>query len=165
MAPSSDLVGAGGGYQPPLVRFPVGLRDPALATISPDGLASLVTQRDHMRDRPVVESLTGEAVQGSCRPAGLADSTIRNDTDHLELIRAWFGRLLWELPPADADAYFGKVLRDAKPSTRTGRAAALTVFFQLLELRHKVTCRCPLKGRVGSLCGCLRSSAEQAAGR
>jgi integrase/recombinase XerD len=52
--------------------------------------------------------------------AGLADSTIRNDTNHLELIRAWFGRPLWELQPADADAYFGKVLRDAKPSTRTG---------------------------------------------
>jgi site-specific recombinase XerD len=70
--------------------------------------------------------------------AGLADSTIRNDTNHLELIRAWFGRPLWELQPADADTYFGKVLRDAKPSTRTGRAAALTVFFQFLELRHKV---------------------------
>ena len=70
--------------------------------------------------------------------AGLADITIRNDTNHLELIRDWFGRPLWEMQPADADAYFGKVLRDAKPSTRTGRAAALTVFFQFLELRHKV---------------------------
>ena len=29
---------------------------------------------------------------------------------------------LWQLPPADADAYFGKLLRDAKPSTRAGRA-------------------------------------------
>jgi len=79
--------------------------------------------------------------------AGLADSTIRNDTNHLELIRDWFGRPLWELQPADADAYFGKVLRDAKPSTRTGRAAALTVFFQFLELRHKVELH-NLTGRV-----------------
>src|SRR5919198_634227 len=39
---------------------------------------------------------------------------------------------------AEELADFGKVLRDAKPSTRTGRAAALTVFFQFLELRHKV---------------------------
>jgi integrase/recombinase XerD len=70
--------------------------------------------------------------------AGLADSTIRNDTGHLELIRDWFGRALREMQPADADAYFGKVLRDARPSTRTGRAAALTVYFQFLELRHKV---------------------------
>ena len=31
--------------------------------------------------------------------AGLADSTIRNDTGHLELIRAWFGRPLWEMQP------------------------------------------------------------------
>lgn len=69
---------------------------------------------------------------------GLADSTIRSDTNHLELIRAWFGRPLWEMRPADADAYFGKVLRDAKPSTRTGRATALTVYFQFLELRHRV---------------------------
>jgi hypothetical protein len=66
------------------------------------------------------------------------DSTIRNDTGHLELIRDWFGRPLWEMQPADADTYFGKLLRDAKPSTRTGRAAALTVYFDFLELRHKV---------------------------
>ena len=69
--------------------------------------------------------------------AGLADSTIRNDTGHLDLIRDWFGRPLWEMQPEDADAYFGKVLRDARPSTHTGRAAALTVYFQFLELRHK----------------------------
>jgi integrase len=30
------------------------------------------------------------------------------------------------------------VLRDARPSTRTGRAAALTTYFYFLELRHKV---------------------------
>jgi S-adenosyl methyltransferase len=29
--------------------------------------------------------------------AGLADSTIRNDTGHLDLIRGWFGRPLWEM--------------------------------------------------------------------
>jgi hypothetical protein len=56
--------------------------------------------------------------------AGLADSTIRNDTGHLQLARDWFGRPLWEMQPDDADAYFGRVLRDARPSTRTGRAAA-----------------------------------------
>ena len=79
--------------------------------------------------------------------AGLADSTIRNDTGHLELIRDWFGRPLWEMQPSDADAYFGKVLREAKPSTRTGRAAALTVYFQFLELRHKIELH-NLTGRV-----------------
>jgi integrase len=79
--------------------------------------------------------------------AGLADSTIRNDTGHLELIRDWFGRPLWEMQPGDADAYFGRVLRDARPSTRTGRAAALTVFFQFLELRHKIELH-NLTGRV-----------------
>lgn len=79
--------------------------------------------------------------------AGMTDSTIRNDANHLELIRDWFGRQLWEMQPADADVYFGKVLRGAKPSTRTGRAAALTVFFQFLELRHKVELH-NLTGRV-----------------
>ena len=79
--------------------------------------------------------------------AGLADSTIRNDTGHLDLIRDWFGRPLWEMQPDDADAYFGRVLRDARPSTRTGRAAALTVYFQFLELRHKIELH-NLTGRV-----------------
>jgi hypothetical protein len=51
--------------------------------------------------------------------AGLTDSTIRKDTNHLEVIRDWFGRPLWQMQPADADAYFGKVLRNANPSTRT----------------------------------------------
>ena len=62
--------------------------------------------------------------------AGLSDGTISSDVIHLEQVRAWFGRPLWDMEPADADAYFGKVLRDARPSTRTGRAAALTVYFQ-----------------------------------
>ena len=79
--------------------------------------------------------------------AGLADSTIRNDTGHLELIRDWFGQPLWQMQPADGDTYFGKVLREAKPSTRTGRAAALTVYFQFLELRHKTELH-NLTGRV-----------------
>src|SRR5260370_38353762 len=78
--------------------------------------------------------------------AGLADSTIRNDTGHLDLIRDWFGRPLWEMQPEDADAYFGKVLRDARPSTRTGRAAALTVYFQFLNLLRT----CQVASRSGS---------------
>ena len=79
--------------------------------------------------------------------AGLTDSTIRNDANHLDLIRDWFGRPRWEMQPTDADTYFGKVLRNARPSTRTGRAAALTVYFQFLELRHKVELH-QLTGRV-----------------
>jgi len=53
--------------------------------------------------------------------AGLADSTIRNGAGHLDLIRDSFGRPLWEMQPEDADTYFGRVLRDAKLSTRTRR--------------------------------------------
>lgn len=69
--------------------------------------------------------------------AGLTDSTIRNDTHHLEAIREWFGRPLWEMQVEDSDVYFGKELREKSPATRTGRAGALTVYFQFLELRHR----------------------------
>ena len=72
---------------------------------------------------------------------------IRNDTGHLDLIRDWFGRPLWEMRPEDGDAYFGRVLRDAKPSTRTVRAAALAAYIQLLGLRHPAGI-CNLTGRV-----------------
>jgi hypothetical protein len=45
--------------------------------------------------------------------AGLADATINSDVMHLEQVRAWLGRPLWDMEPADADVYFGKVLRTA----------------------------------------------------
>lgn len=79
--------------------------------------------------------------------AGLADATIRGDVYHLELIREWFDRPLWEMQPADADRYFGKVLRDAPLHKRRARAYALSVFFEFLELRHKVELH-NLTGRV-----------------
>jgi len=49
--------------------------------------------------------------------AGLSDGTISSDVMHLEQVRAWFGRPLREMEPADADAYFGKVLRGAARGT------------------------------------------------
>lgn len=84
--------------------------------------------------------------------AGLCDATIRSDVSHLELIREWFGRPLWEMAPADADGYFGKVLRGAAMGTRLARAAALSMYFEFLELRHQaelhaltgVVAACPL---------------------
>ena len=70
--------------------------------------------------------------------AGLSDDTIRSDVLHLEQLRAWFGRPLWDMEPADADAYFGKVLRDAAKGTRLARSQALKTYFLFLEIRHKV---------------------------
>ena len=70
--------------------------------------------------------------------AGLADVTIRSDVSHLEQVRAWFGRPLWDMEPADADTYFGKVLRDAAKGTRLGRSQALRTYFLFLEIRHKI---------------------------
>ncbi|WP_405747556.1 hypothetical protein OG422_30625 [Streptomyces sp. NBC_01525] len=70
--------------------------------------------------------------------AGLTDGTIRGDVGHLEQIRTWFGRPLWDMEPADADAYFGKVLRNSPSGTRLARSQALPTCFMFLELRHKV---------------------------
>ncbi len=70
--------------------------------------------------------------------AGLSDATIASDVLHLEQVRTWFGRPLWDMEPPDADAYFGKVLRDTAKGTRLSRAQALKTYFLFLELRHKV---------------------------
>ena len=70
--------------------------------------------------------------------AGLSDGTIASDVLHLEQVRAWFGLPLWDMEPPDADAYFGKVLRDTAKGTRLSRAQALKTYFLFLELRHKV---------------------------
>jgi site-specific recombinase XerD len=79
--------------------------------------------------------------------AGLADSTIRGEVSALEKTRSWFGRPLWEMEPADADAYLGSVLRGASDGTRRARAQALTTYFQFLELRHRAEIH-RLTGRV-----------------
>ena len=98
--------------------------------------------------------------------AGLSDGTIASDVLHLEQVRAWFGRPLWDMEPADADAYFGKVLRDTAKGTRLSRAQALKTYFLFLELRHKAEIRqmtgriveCPIdemnRPRAGSRPGC-----------
>ena len=41
------------------------------------------------------------------------------------------------MEPPDADACFGKVLRDTAKGTRLSRAQALKTYFLFLELRHK----------------------------
>lgn len=79
--------------------------------------------------------------------AGLADGTISSDIGHLEQVRTWLGKPLWDMEPTDADIYFGKVLRDAAKGTRLARAQALTTFFAFLELRHQVEIHA-LTGRV-----------------
>jgi site-specific recombinase XerD len=79
--------------------------------------------------------------------AGVTDATIRGEVSNLEQTRAWFGRPLWELEAADADAYFGRVLRGAPSGTRLARSQALRTWFEFLELRHKVELH-RLTGRV-----------------
>ena len=66
--------------------------------------------------------------------AGLADGTIRGDVGHLEQIRSWFGRPLWEMEPSDADAYFGQVLRGSPSGTRLARSQALSTYFAFVPV-------------------------------
>ncbi len=67
--------------------------------------------------------------------AGLSDGTISSDVIHLGQVRAWFGRPLWDMEPADADEYFGKVLRSTAKGTRLSRAQALKTYFLFLDAR------------------------------
>lgn len=66
--------------------------------------------------------------------AGLSDGTIASDVVHLEQVPAWFGRPLWEMEPADADVYFGKVLRDTAKGTRLSRAQAGSAYAQVFSM-------------------------------
>jgi hypothetical protein len=70
--------------------------------------------------------------------AGLSDGTIASDVLHLEQVRAWFGRPPWDMEPPDADAYFGKVLRNTAKGIRLSLAQGLKTYFLLLELRQRV---------------------------
>lgn len=70
--------------------------------------------------------------------AGMADGTIRGELSNLDQIRDWFGRPLWEMEPPDADTYFGRELRTAPSGTRLARASAVSLYFEFIELRHKV---------------------------
>jgi site-specific recombinase XerD len=99
----------------PLARAPVTTED--LEALETDVLAGFVLAR---------------------AAAGLSDGTISSDVMHLEQVRSWFGRPLWEMEPADADTYFGKALRSTAKGTRLSRAQALKTFFLFLELRHKI---------------------------
>src|SRR5258708_19943028 len=64
--------------------------------------------------------------------AGLADATIRSDVTHLEQVRSWFGRPLWDMGPADADAYFGTMLLHAAKATRLAPPPPLPTSFLFL---------------------------------
>jgi integrase/recombinase XerD len=116
---------------------------------------SLAAVRDLRTHRPPasaeeLEQLEVDVLAGfvlARASAGVTDGTIRGEISNLEQLRAWFGRPLWEMQPADADAYFGRVLRRAPSGTRLARSQALRTYFEFLELRHKVELH-HLTGRV-----------------
>ncbi|MDX3617055.1 tyrosine-type recombinase/integrase [Streptomyces europaeiscabiei] len=93
--------------------------------------------------------------------AGLADGTIRGDMSHLEQVRSWFGRPLWEMQPADADAYFGRTVRSASQGTRLAYAQSLSTFFGFLELRF----RAELHAMTGTVIACPLDEMNRPRGR
>jgi integrase/recombinase XerD len=93
--------------------------------------------------------------------AGLSDGTISSDVIHLEQVRAWLGRPLWDMEPADADAYFGKVLRGVARGTRLSRAQALKTYYLFLELRHKIE----IHQMTGRVAGCPVDEVNRPRGR
>jgi integrase/recombinase XerD len=92
--------------------------------------------------------------------AGRSDATIRSDVAHLERLRAWFGGPLRDVGPADADAYFGRVLRDAARGTRLARSRALKAYFLFLEIRH----RAEIHQMTGRVAGCPADEMNRARG-
>jgi site-specific recombinase XerD len=70
--------------------------------------------------------------------AGMADRTIKQETSAVIELRQWFGRPLWEVEPPDLDRYFGVYHRGRPPATLANKAQSISVFWQYLELRHKV---------------------------
>ncbi len=86
---------------------------------------------------------------------------IASDVLHLEQVRAWFGRPLRDMEPADADAYFGKVLRDTAKGTRLSRAQALKTCFLFPGLRHKAE----IHQVTGRIAGCPVDEMNRPRGR
>jgi integrase/recombinase XerD len=77
----------------------------------------------------VVAATCGSRMAASGAAAGRSDATIRSDAAHLEQLRAWFAGPLSDMEPADADVYFGTVLRDAARGTRVARSQGLKTYF------------------------------------
>jgi hypothetical protein len=60
------------------------------------------------------------------------DGTVGSDIGHLEQTRTWWGRPLWDMEPADADAYFG----GAGAGIRAGvRRALIILWSDVLDQR------------------------------
>lgn len=70
--------------------------------------------------------------------AGIMDDTIRQDMAAIAELREWFGRPLWEMAPSDMDRFLGQHHRRLLTSSKARKAQAFAVFFEFLELRHKV---------------------------
>lgn len=131
-------------------------------------MALTVVRSLHQRAVPAtpeeVEAFETDVLSGfvlARASAGLADNTIRSDVGHLEQVRSWFGRPLWEMQPSDADAYFGRALRSVAQGTRLAKAQTLSTYFDFLELRH----RAELHTLTGELVQCPLDEMNRPRGR
>ncbi|MEV0641633.1 site-specific integrase [Streptomyces sp. NPDC050619] len=68
--------------------------------------------------------------------AGVEDRSIQGEIRSITEFRASLGRHLWTARPDDADRFLSARRRQAH-STVSGKAFAISVFFEFLELRHQ----------------------------
>nr|WSW70808.1 hypothetical protein OG461_34040 [Streptomyces sp. NBC_00995] len=73
--------------------------------------------------------------------AGLTDGTIRGDVGHLDQIRTWFGRPLWDMEPADAldesVRFAGEYARSPRPSSMPGGSWSRTLWQGVVHREHE----------------------------
>ena len=60
--------------------------------------------------------------------AGLSDATISSDVMHLEQVRAWFGRPLWEMEPS------GAAIRQEDPTATAGPGGCVPPALQVTPI-------------------------------
>jgi integrase len=70
--------------------------------------------------------------------AGVTDKSIQAELRAVGEFRESMGRYLWTARPDDADRLLGQRCRGQAKATIAGKAFAISVFFQYLELRHQV---------------------------
>jgi site-specific recombinase XerD len=84
--------------------------------------------------------------------SGVTDKSIQAELRAVGEFRESIGRHLWTARPDDADRLLGQRCRGQAKATIAGKAFAISVFFQYLELRHQVeihavtgeTVQCPI---------------------
>jgi hypothetical protein len=107
---------------------------------------ALAVVRDLRAVRPVPDEVDLDAFEQDLiagfvlarSAAGVTDKSIQAELRAVGEFRESMGRHLWTARPDDADRLLGQRCRGQAKATIAGKAFAISVFFQYLELRHQV---------------------------